>query len=130
MITTNILHNGSKNFVLHVFMEQDGGLGELVDEVLVDPETYGLPQYPSLRLEKAWGSLAWFDATLKFGGLVARPIWTFSRELNNYVNFSCFGGLSDRGDPPPSEDDGKILISTSGFDVLGSQGTLVLAFKK
>lgn len=125
------LHGGGANFVLHVFMEQDGGLGgELENYVLVDPVDYGLPKHPALRLMGAWHSLAWFDATLKYGGLVPRPIWTFARDGANHVNFDKLGGLSDRGDPPPSDDNGKVLVSTSGFATLGSQGSLVLAFRK
>ena len=130
-VIVNALHGGAANLVLHVFLEQDGAMGgELENHVLIDPVDYGLPKFPSLRLDGAWHSLVSFDLTLKFGGLVPRPIWTFSRESSGHVDFCDIGGLSDRGDPPPSEDNGKVLISTNGFDQLGSQGTLVLAFRK
>lgn len=130
-VTVNRLHDGAANLVLHVFMEQDGALGgELDNHVLIDPVDYGLPKSPSLKLEQAWHSLVWFDLTLKFGGLVPRPIWTFARDQNALVDFCKIGGLSDRGNPPPSEDNGKVLISTNGFDQIGSQGSLVLAFRK
>ena len=128
-VIVNALHGGAANLVLHVFMEQDEG-GELENHVLIDPAAYGLPKSPSLRLNRAWHSLVGFDLTLKFGGLVPRPIWVFSRAASEPQDFRDIGGLSDRGDPPPSEDNGKVLISTNGFDQLGSQGTLVLAFRK
>ena len=130
-IIKNVLADGPTNFVLHIFMEQDGGLGgELEDYVLVDPVDYGLPKSPTLKIQKAWHSLVWFDLTLKFGGLVPRAVWTFARDTGPEVDFCHFGGLSDRGTPPPSDDNGKVLISTNGFDQIGSQGTLVLAFRK
>lgn len=130
-VTKNVLNKGSVNLVLHIFLEQDGALGgELVDHVIVDPAELGLPKYPALQLTEAWHSLSGFDVTLKSGGLVPRPIWTFSRESSDHIDFSRFGGLADRGDPPPSDDDGKVLISTKGFDQIGAQGALVLLFRR
>lgn len=130
-ITKTVLSGGASNLVLHIHLEQDGALGgELENHVIVDPADYGLPKYPSLRLMKAWYSGVWFDLTLKFGGLVPRTIWTFPRDGDSHVDFSCIGGLADRGDPPPSDDNGKVVVSTSGFAELGSQGVIVLAFKK
>ena len=131
MAIIKTLLGGGQNFVLHVFMEQDGAPdGELKDFVLVDPDDYGLPKSQTLRIVEAWHSFAWFDVTLKFGGLVSRPVWTFTRDADNHVDFKGFGGLRDRGDPPPSDDNGKVLLSTNGFAPIGSQGTLVLAFRK
>lgn len=119
---------------MHVFLEQDGALGgELVDYVLIDPvEDFKIKKGPTLRLVEAWYSFVWFDLTLKFHGLVPRPIWTLARDSGNYIDFRFLAGLSDRGatNPPLPDDTGKVLVSSNGFAQLGSQGTLVLAFRQ
>lgn len=130
-VTVTPQANGGSFFTVLVHLEQDGeDKGELKDYVIVDPAEFGLPKYPSLKLWEAWSSLVWFDVILKFGGLHPRPVWVFSREASAHPCFASIGGLADRGESPPSDDNGKILLSTSGFDVPGSQGTLLLHFKK
>lgn len=132
-ITKTVIARGPKNFVVHAFLEQDGvDQGELNNAVLIDPvEDLKIKKGAQLRLVEAWYSLAWFDLTLKFQGLVPRPIWTFTRDVSNHIDFTAIGGLADRAaqSPPLSDDTGRVLISTNGFAQLGSQGTLVLVFK-
>lgn len=131
-ITKTILASGPRNFVVHIYFEQDGvDQGEFSNAVLVDPVAdFGLAKGPMMRLYKAWHSFAWFDLTLKWGGLVPRPVWTFARDTDAAVDFQLIGGLADVGKPPPSDDNGKILGSSSGFSTLGSQGTLVLVLRQ
>lgn len=122
---------GNVNTVLHVILEQDGGLGgELDNYVLIDPVDFGLPKSPTLRIMSIRWSLVWFDVAIKFGGIVPRPAWFLPRDSGNHLDFHDIGGLVDRGQPPPSEDNGKVLISTNGFATLGSQGALLIAFRK
>lgn len=129
-ITTRIVKKGPTNFVLHVFLEQDGVIGELNNHVLVEPAELGLPAGPSLRLVEAWHSFATFDAVLKWGGVTPRPMWVFAKNAGLYVDFSRVGFLVDMGAPAPSDDDGKILLSTKGFVTDGSYGSMVLAFRR
>lgn len=133
-IVKTVLSSGPKNFLVHVFLEQDGvDKGELNNHVLIDPvEDFKLAKGPKLNLSEAWYSFAWFDLTIKFQGLVPRPIWTFARDNGNHVDFGWMKGLADRAaqTPPLSDDTGRILVSSNGFATLGSQGTLVLAFRQ
>lgn len=131
-IIKTALSKGPRNFVMHVYLEQEGvDQGELNNAVLIDPvEDFGITKGATLRLREAWFSLAWFDLTIKYAGLVPRPIWTFTRDTGNHVDFKWMHGLADRAaqNPPLPEDNGKVLMSSNGFGLVGSQGTLVLAF--
>ena len=131
-VTTRVIGQGGANFVLHVSLASDGVEGELDNYVLVDPATFipPLPRQPALRIMQIWSSMVWFDIVIKYGGLVPRPAWTLARDTTNYIDFRVFGGISDDGQPPPSDDNGKVLISTNGFEAAGSQGNLVIAFRK
>ena len=129
-VTTRTLAQGESKLLLHVWLESDGS-GELSDHVLVSPDELvpKLDLSPTLRILQVWHSFVWFDAVLKFGGLVPRPFWAFARDAKGHFDFRHFGGICDYSSVPPSDDNGKILLSTNGF-TLGSQGSLVIEFRK
>ena len=87
---------------------------------------------PAFRLMQVWYGLVWFDVTFKTGVIIPTPIWTLARDCDSHTDFRSFGGLIDRAayDKPPSDDNGKLTISTNGFAVAGSRGTLVLELRK
>ena len=130
-VTTQVLGDGGSLFTVHIYFDQDDvDKGELNDYVILEPKEFGLPEHPTLKLVGAWHSLIWFDLVLKFGGLHPRPIWVFGRDSSDTMDFSRFGGIADRGESPPSDDDGTVLVSTYGFAESGAKGTLVLQFRK
>ena len=136
-VTKTAIQNSLKSLILHIYLESDGNEGELTNYVLIDPNldfaepnTKGL----NLTLAQAWFSFSWFDALLSFDSLVPLPAWELARDANNYMDFRYFGGISNRYIDPQniygSDKTGKILISTKDFAPLGSNGTLVLEFRK
>ena len=129
-VTTRKVVEGSTNLTLHVFLQSDGS-GELENFVLVNPVDLSpaMPAAPSMRIMKIWSQLVWFDVSISYGGIVPRPVWVVARDTASHVDFRCFGGLTDYASSPPSDQNGRVLISTSGF-VLGSQGSLVIEFRK
>ena len=129
MITTKKIGEGPNHLVLHVFMQSDGA--ELDNYVLLAPSDLNpaLPVKPALRIMRVWYGFSWFDVTLKFGGITPRPVWTLPRDIQEF-DFTIFGGIKDVTTSPPSDQDGKILISTNDFAPAGSQGSLVIEFRK
>ena len=135
------LLNGSKNFILHIYLESDGEEGELTNYVLVDP----VNDYPEFLEDKSaknirptvaqlWYGFSWFDCLLAFDDLVPAPSWVLPRDSCGYYDFRYFGGISDRyalpQDQQVNDKTGQILISTSGFAPAGQIGTLILELRK
>ena len=132
-VTTRIVVEGPSHLVLHAFLESNGYDGELDNHVLLSPVDLTpkkTADEPALRIMQVWYSMVWFDVVLKFGGIVPRPVWTLTRDSQNHIDFRAFGGASDYGPLPPSDQNGKLLISTNGFAPIGSQGSLVLELRK
>ena len=140
-VTRTILNNGSRNLLLHVYLESEGFQGELDKYVLADPELYDtiftnkiiLPNM-KLTLTQVWYSFNWFDGLLSFDAVNPVPCWLLPRDASNYADFRYFGGLANRYIDPQTvkgtDRTGKILLSTSGFAPLGSTGTMVMEIKK
>ena len=140
-IIRTALVNGSKNLLLHVYLESDGVEGELTNHVLLDPEFYDppftqRPIQPKMKLvvSQVWWNFAWFDALLAFDGVVPSPSWVLPRDQGPHVDFRHFGGIADRLVDPntavSTDRTGKLLLSTSGFAEAGSIGTMVIEIKK
>ena len=140
-ISRTIMNNGSKTMLLHVYLESDGTEGELVNHPLVDPTHYDsvftdqiIRPDMKLTLTQLWYSFSWFDAILLFDDLVPYPSWVCSRDAHNHIDFRHFGGISNRlVDPNTSKSTdrtGKILITTNGFEPIGSKGTMILEIRK
>ena len=127
-VTITTIHDGPRNAVVHVSIFADGS-GELTDQVLIDPAAFDppLPAQPALRIVKLWYDFTGFDAWLEYDYLLSdTPVWSMSGSQPGYLDFECFGGLTDRS---ASDGTGKIQINTRGLDN-GDFGTMVLAVKK
>lgn len=125
---------GSSSLVLRVDLLSDG-TGELENYVILSPSDLNpaMPNdIPAFRLMQAWCGMVWFDFTLKAGTVIPATIWTFARDCDNHVDFRSFGGLIDPNayNNPPSDDNGKLTISTNDFNIVGSAGTIVLELRK
>ena len=141
-IIKKVLNNGSKNFTLHCYLESSGdkdlSFYELIDPLLYDilvPPSDRLT-YPNMKLTIAqvWHSFSWFDGLLSFDYTSPSPSWVLSRDSTSHVDFRHFGGLSDNyvnpQDKTATDRTGKILLSTRGFDEIGSVGTLIISVRK
>ena len=129
-ITRTILNEGPSKITIHLSLLSDGTQGELVDYNILDPTADFTPQLTrddQLTLLCAWWGTSWFDVVLKFDALVPEPKWTFPRDCSNYIDFRSFGGLKDASG---TDHTGKVLITTNGFEPLGSQGTMIFEFRK
>lgn len=125
---------------MHFYLESDGLEGEMVDRILLDPYI-DVNKAPSYRVElrgnklwsgkltitQIWWANVWFDVQLKYRALENVPIWTLPRDSMNYIDFRYFGGLKDRSE---AESTGQLLVSTNGFAPAGSNGTMVMEFRK
>ena len=129
-LSTIKLVEGSRNFIFHIYLENDGSEGELINKVIIDPLIdfepigSGNGQY---KITQIWSSLVWFDALLSFDALDKQPSWVISRDAENYVDFRYFGGLKDKSS---AERTGQVLLSTNGFSEPGSRGTIIIEMKK
>jgi len=128
--TITKLQDGPRNAVFHISFVADG-MGDLTDEVLIDPATSFDPAYPNsptITIDKLWYDFTGFDARLEFDYLTGdTPVWSMSGFQANYVDFSHFGGLKDRSNPLDGQ--GKLKITTSDLE-LGDFGTLVIKVRK
>lgn len=122
------------NIVIRINLQSDG-TGELVNYPILSPQDLRPPRrgnQPCFRLNQIWWGLVWFDATLSAGTLNPVDLWTIARDSNVHVDFRSFGGLVDQNvyPLPPVVDDGVLLLSTNGFAVPGSRGTITLQIAK
>lgn len=129
-ITITRLNDGPRNAIFHVALQGDG-TGDLVDAVLIDPATsfdVPLPPEPALRINRLIYDLTGFDAKLEFDYLGSdTPIWTMTGDGGTDLDFSAFGGLTDRS--LELDGSGKLLLTTSGL-AAGGLGTLIVMAKK
>ena len=136
-IIKTVLQDGSKSFLLHVYLESDGNEGELVNYVLIDPAVdYAILGGKDIRpvLTQVWYGNSWFDTLLSFDDLIPAPSWNLPRDGGGYYDLRYFGGIKDRfidpNDKTSSDRTGRILVSTTDFAPLGSVGTMVLELRK
>jgi hypothetical protein len=129
-VTKTVLLEGSKNYILHVYLESDGVEGELNNYVLVDPYVEFSPAFPrngQITIEKIWASLSFFDAHISFDALEKYNSWVLSRDTGHFHDFNSIGGLKDRSG---AEHTGKLLITTKDFAPAGTKGSLILKIRK
>ena len=123
------LLEGSKRAIFHFYLEGDGS-GEFNNEVLINPVAdFDVPVAlnTQLTITKIWYGSALYDAVFSFNAVAPVPSWVITADQGNYISFDYFGGLSDQSAP---DGDGKILLSTSGFNVAGTKGSLIIEVKK
>jgi len=133
-VTVRKIVEGSSHLVLRVDMLSDG-TGELEDYVILSPSDLNpvMPNsIPAFRIMQLWYGLSLFDVTFKAGTVIPTTLWTAVKDADSHTDFRSFGGLIDVGvySVPPSDDNGKLTVSTKGFALAGSIGTLVLELRK
>lgn len=116
--------DGPRHYVIHVAFRGNGG-GELFREVLVD-----LGPRAKAVVEEITYEFVGFDAILGFdaGNYEPDTIWVLSEGgANGHLDFTYFGGIKDRSD---KDGQGKIVITTSGFDSTADWGSMLLKIRK
>ena len=126
-IIKTLLSDGPSKTVLSVYMQSDGVEGELVNYLLIDPQIDIAVPAKAFTILQVWYSFGWFDGLLTFDDVVPMPAWNLSRDGEGYFDFRYFGGLADRSG---IDSTGKIFLTTSGFSIPGSTGTLILELRK
>lgn len=129
VITKKVIMEGSSKLVVQLVLEGDGE-GDLLNYPVLDPTvdfTPTLERYTQVSVMQIWCSTVWFDVVLGFNALNPTKSWVLARDAGHYHDFRYFGGLQDRSG---TDHDGKLLLSTSGFDTPGSVGTFVIELKK
>ena len=131
-VTIRKIVEGSAHVVISVQLVSNGVDGELSNYVIFSPSDCNPPLVakPAFRIMQLWYGAAWFDMVLSFGGLVPRPAWTIARDGDSHLDFRNFGGLIDYNEVPPPDYNGDLLLSTSGFAPIGSEGSLVIELRK
>lgn len=142
IINNTILVEGTQKAVLHWYFESDGNEGELINRTIFDPSNdFNVPASRQMNYEtgviapakltilQLWSSMAWWDFTLSFDGLIPEPKIVVARDSDFHMDYRGFGGMPD---PAKMENiaTGKLLISTKDFAPLGSSGFLVLEVRK
>lgn len=125
---------GASHLVIRINMLSDG-TGELTNYVVLSPSDLN-PAFPNdlpaFRIMQAWYGMVWFDVVFKAGTIAPRVLWTLARDCDSHIDFRSFGGLIDLAayNVPPSDDSGKLTMTTNGFAAAGSTGTVVLELRK
>lgn len=131
-VTIRKIVEGDSHLVVRVSFLSDG-TGELVNEVVLSPSDL-VParpnSKPAFRIMQLWYGLPGFDVTLGYGTLQPEAAWTIARDTCPHVDFRSFGGLRDYDTVPPSDENGKLWVSTNGFTTAGSKGSIVLELRK
>ena len=136
------LEEGPSRVLIRVDLFNNDGSGELVNQVIFSgtdckPAIPVLgPPSPVFRIMQVWYGMVWFDVTMGMGTLQPEDCWTLTRDSAVHVDFTYLGGLVDPAyydNPagnPPSDDNGRLWISTNGFNTVGSRGSLIIELKK
>ena len=125
---------GARSAYFHVYLQNDGGSGELINYTLLDPNldfNPGQPDGMRMSLRKIWFGIAGFDIVFKFddgGNVLDQPVWVLpAGTASGEICLNEFGGLQDRSGIDAT---GKLLISTTGFNTTADQATLVIKVNK
>ena len=132
-VTVTKMVEGAASLIVRVDLLNNDGSGELANYVILSPSDCDPTRpnnKPNFRVTQLWWGLSWFDVTFNFGSLQPQQIWTITRDTDNHVDFRSFGGITDTRTNPPSDEDGKILINTNGFNQLGAQGSFIMELRK
>ena len=133
-VTITKVVEGPAHLVIRIDLLSDG-TGELSDYVVLSPSQL-VPSRPNLapafRIMQLWYGMVWFDVTFKAGTITPVTLWTLARDCDSHVDFRSFGGVIDTNvyNNPPSDDNGKLTISTNGFNVANSAGSIVVELRK
>ncbi len=131
-ITITKLVEGPRSAVFHISLFSDGVTGELTNFTLVDPAFDFSPELNTktrMTIEEIWYEFAGFTSKLQFNYLTkSTPAWTMNGNNSSYIDMRPFGGIKDRTNT--LDGNGKLTITTNGFNTLGCQGTIVIKMRK
>lgn len=129
-VNVNIIENGDRNVLLHVYLKSDGVTGDLVNHVLVNPMvSLGMGRTDRLRLARIEYNYSGFDAVLSFGSGTSTPNykWVCTEGANAPVDFMQWGLIFDNSGLDGTE---NLQISTTGFMNSNDQGSMMIRLVK
>lgn len=139
-VTMTLLVDGPRLAVAHFYLQSDGVSGELNNTPVFDPaidlveplaqqfdpsDGHKLPL--TMTIMEVWYGLSWFDVTIAFESDVNSPRLVLTRDAHDHMDLREFGGIKDLYD---SNSTGRVLFSTKDFAPAGSNGHVIIAFKK
>lgn len=125
-VTKQTLHDGGRNYVVHVFLSSDGVAGDLAGEVIADVSTLD-PIPTDVKLMRAYGNLSGFAATLKWDATTDVDFLQLADGVDFDFDFRRIGGLINNAGAGVA---GDVLLDTSGFAAAGDEGHITLEFVK
>ena len=136
-IQRTILQDSARHVTMHYWFQSDGS-GDLVNEVVIDPQvdfqnSTFQPMGATLAVEELWWDSASifgasFSALLFFDAPTPQYIWSLGASPGDTnICFEEFGGIKDK---TGIDGTGKLLISTKGLVDLSAQGSLIVTCKK
>jgi hypothetical protein len=134
IVDRQLLVDGSRKVVLAVYFRSDGATGDLDKEVLLSRKDTELPIVTSkgfrFSIEQITYNFAGFDAVLEFAGGIVTPSrkWVLTEGTNASVDFTPYGGLNDDFDIVGRT--GDLTITTTGFNSVQDQGSMIIMLKK
>ena len=129
-VTVTKLLDGPRNVIHHVYIKSDGTSGDLDSVVIVDPVVLGMTGEAVFTLDDVTWGFNGFSASLMFDVFPGDDtlIWVLPVNAGNYVDFKKYGGLRDRSNS--LDGTGKLLLSTTGLQDVGDEGSLVIKLRK
>lgn len=124
--TKQVLHDGGRNYVVHIFLASDGVTGDITDDVVVDVSAID-PIPTDVKLVRAYGSITGFSAVLEWDADTDVAFLQIPDGDYFDYDFCKIGGIINNAGTGVT---GDVLLTTSGLDTAGDQGTITLEFKK
>lgn len=123
-IDVTTLLAGPRHSIVHAYIQSDGASGDLDSYELMVPGDFQ-SQSGRFTIDNITWSFTGFSAKIHFEILVEDTlIWVLPESTGNFVSFEKYGGLKDRSNPADAT--GKILLTTTGLETTGDEGSLVI----
>lgn len=128
-VNVNIIENGQKNVLLHIYMKSDGASVDLASYPLVTLSQLGMRQGDRLRLSRIEYNFSGFDAVLDFnsGTIPNNFKWVMTEGANAPVDLDLWGRIFDNSGIGGN---GSLEISTIGFTSSTDQGSILIRMVK
>ena len=127
--TVNIttLADSDRNVIVRVYLASDGAEGDLSSQILIDASAL-TPIPVNLHLRCMNWSFTGFQANLLWDQVPDDPIIHLPSGFAEEFDFSRFGGIPNN--PTVYGYTGDLIITTTGFDTAGDEGSLVIECTK
>ena len=126
-VTVTLLENGDRNVIVHVYLASDGGTGDLNNQVLINAKDLGVTRFRLARIDYNIGG---FDAVIGFdsGTLPMENFkWVLTEGANHPIDFLDYNLVFDNSG---TEGLGNLTISTTGFNSVADQGSILIKVVK